>query len=173
MLTGTTPTAVSTTAGRFPGQLPAGPIVHSTHLRFADPGAPHVVLTFVNAVPAPTGFDYRLVLDGTRASLLAGLTHLDYLPHTPTPDATPVADPVSGDWVPDGFAGALRALVRHLRHGGPLPHHGADHLASLAVADAAARSARHHGAWIDVTVPEATGPSQEVDHAPDLRDYLL
>jgi len=186
VLTGQNPTAVSTTAATFPGQLPAGPIMHSTQLRFADPATPHVVLTFVNAVPVPDGFDYRLILDGTLASLRAGLTSIDYLPHPAAGPTRPAArdQPVPGDWVPDGFVGALNAVVAHLCHDGPLPHSAADHLASLAVATAAARSARHRGAWTTVDLPphlaDRPGHGEQAPEVNDgeataasLRDYLL
>ena len=163
VITGLTPVAVSAMAGRAPEHRPAGPVVYSVNLRFAEPDTAHVTLTFVNAVPAPAGFDYRLTVDGTRASALASLTTVDVLPHGAEPRR---GIQVDGEWVPDGFAGALTSLIRHLRTGSPLPHSGGDHLASLAVATAAAQSARNHGAWTDVA-------RSEVSHGPTLGDYLL
>lgn len=164
VLTGRTPVAVSAVTGIRPGQKPAGPVIYSVNLRYADTGAPHVVLTFVNTVPAPTGFDFRLIVDGTDATAQATLFAADLLPADGGP---PRSLDVHGDWTPDAFSGPLLSLTRHLTAGGPLPHSGRDHLASLAVATAAAKSARQAGAW---TAVHPT-PSEVADHA-GLAAYL-
>lgn len=165
VLTGRTPVAVSAVAGTRPGQKPAGPVIYSVNLRYADADAPHVVLTFVNAVPAPTGFDFRLIVDGTDATAQATLFAADLLPADGSP---PWTLDVCGNWTPDAFSGPLLSLTRHLTDGEPLPHSGRDHLSSLAVATAAAHSARQAGAWTAVD----SAPSEVADHA-SLAAYLL
>lgn len=164
VLTGRTPVAVAAVAGTRPGQRPAGPVIYSVNLRYADNDAPHVVLTFVNTAPAPTGFDFRLIVDGVDATAQATLFAADLLPADGSP---PQALDVSGEWTPDAFTGPLLSLTRHLTAGGPLPHSGRDHLASLAVAVAAAQSAKRAGAWTAVDHPPT-----EVMGSANLSAYL-
>lgn len=164
VLTGDTPVAVSAVAGRHHDHKPAGPVVYSINMRFADEATPHVALTFVNAVPEPAGFDYRLIVDGTRGSVIASLTTIDYLPHSGQPER---GVELPGGWVPDGFAGALRSLIRHVTDDTAIPHSARDHVASLALAVAAARSARADGEWTTVDL----APS-EVTNGTALAHYL-
>jgi predicted dehydrogenase len=84
-------------------------------------------------------------VDGTGGSVCASLTGVDFF----SKGSARRVD-VKGAWVPDGFLGALRSFLRHLDDGAPLPHSGADHLRSLAVATAAARSGALDGQWVDV-----------------------
>lgn len=157
LITGRTPTAVSAVAGRAPGQLPAGPTVYSVHCRFADEDAPHVVLTFQNTVPSPDGFEYRLIVDGTEASVVASLSEVRRIPQ-PAAAAPPetTVDEVRGEWMPDGFVGSLQAFLAHVTQGAPLLHSGTDHLASLAFAESAARSARAAGEWVSLPLDAQT-----------------
>lgn len=154
VLTGATPVAVSAVGGRHHDHKPAGPVVYSINMRFADPAAPHVALTFVNAVPKPTGFDYRLIVDGTRGSVIASLTTIDYLPQNGTPKR---GVKLPGEWVPDGFAGALTSFIRHVADGTAMPHAVRDHLASLALAVAVANSAQADGEWTTVDTAASKG----------------
>ncbi|WP_322760382.1 Gfo/Idh/MocA family oxidoreductase [Frankia sp. Cr2] len=158
-----TPSAVSAVSGRRPGQVAASPLLYSVNTRFSSGTAPHVAMTFVNSVPGPSAYDYRLVVDGTRQSAVASLSAVDVYSGEQEKRIVP-----KGEWVPDGFTGALVSFVRHLRGEGPLPHAGRDHLRSLAVAAAAAKSASLDGEWVDV-VQGSFGEARR----PALADYLF
>ncbi|MGH3898970.1 MAG: hypothetical protein ACRDTA_12125, partial [Pseudonocardiaceae bacterium] len=56
----------------------------------------------------------------------------------------------AGAWVPDGVLGAYRSLEHAVETGATPPHSLDDQLRSLAVATAAATSARTEGSWTPV-----------------------
>jgi predicted dehydrogenase len=147
-LTGRTPTAASAVTWRKPGQRANCPLLYAITLRF-DGDPPLVAsLSFNNAVPAPAGFHYRLDLDGTKASAGASLERAWLV----DADGTVQADGLcEGAWVPDGLIGAFRAFQDALASGTRPPHTLDDHLATLATAVAAVRSAHADGAWTEVT----------------------
>lgn len=146
-LTGRTPTAVSAVSWNKPGQHARCPLVYAITLRF-DEGAPLVAsLSFNNAVPAPGGFHYRLDIDGTRASAGAGLDRAWLV----SGEGDLLEDELcDGAWVPDGILGAFTTLQEALETGEEPPHSLEDHLRTLAVATAAAKSARADGEWTQV-----------------------
>ena len=146
-LTGRTPTAVSALSWRKPTQQARCALVYSVTLRFDGNPLLAANLSFNDAVPAPGGFHYRLDIDGTCASAGASLERAWLV----SANGELLEDQrCAGAWVPDGILGAFRALEEALEAGTAPPHSLDDHLRTLTVATAAARSARASGAWTRV-----------------------
>jgi len=138
---------VSAMRCRKPGQRARCPLVYVVTLRFDDTAALVASLSFNNAVPAPGGFHYRLDIDGSRASAGASLERAWLV----SSNGDVLEDKrCTGSWVPDGILGAFTALREALKTGTTPPHSLDDHLRTLAVATAAATSARADGAWVGV-----------------------
>ncbi|MEV4237136.1 Gfo/Idh/MocA family oxidoreductase [Nocardia sp. NPDC049737] len=149
-LTGRTPTTVSARAWAKPGQHASCPLAYAITLGFDDTAPLTASLSFNNAVPAPGGFHYRLDIDGVLGSAGADLEHAWLV----SSDGVPVEnEKCGGAWVPDGILGAYRAFEYAVETGAAPPHSLDDHLRSLAVATAAADSARADGAWTRVEQP--------------------
>lgn len=130
-------------AGRRPGQLAAGETRTMTTLLFADGRRAHVNVNHENI-----GGDYeaRFRVDGSAGSVRGTIGLLyDYPDGRPdtvevTSSVLPtdgwMAYPVTTRWIPDAFAGPMRALLTEIADGTPAPTTGADALQTLRVVEA-------------------------------------
>lgn len=143
-LTKRTPSAVSAVGWQKTGQRAGCNLLYAMTLAFE--GEPSLVSTmsFNNAAPAPGGFYYRIDVDGESASAGASLERAWLVS---AEGEVLVDEKVDGSWVPHGILGAFDALSDAVTAGTEPPHGIEDHLVSLALADAAARSASAAGAW--------------------------
>jgi predicted dehydrogenase len=146
--TGLEPTAISALSSRAPGQIARCPLLYAVQMRFDVPVAPLVSLVFNNAVPTPGGFSCDWYIDAIRCTV--HLT-LDSIQRVDASGTLGPAERLPGGWVPDGFHGAYSAFVDAVMARRAPPHSLADHVRSLRVAAAAARSAERRGDWVDVS----------------------
>lgn len=155
---GREPTAVAARAVKLPGQAALCPLAYTVMLRFG--GDPLVAaLTLYNATRSPAAWACHWSLNGTHGD--ASATYTSATLHTR--DGHTITHTPTGDWVPDGLLAAYREFVTALSTGTPSQLDPADHLKTLALATAAARSARADGQWTNV--PHDETPPEAVRHA--------
>lgn len=138
-----TPQRVFCAAGRRPGQLAAGETRTTTTLLYDDGRSALVNVNHENI----TGDHYaRLRVDGSQGSVRGTIGLLyDYPDGRPdTLEVNSIALPTDGwvpypvttRWIPDAFAGPMRALLAAIADGTPAPTTGADSLDTLRLVEA-------------------------------------
>lgn len=143
-----TPTTVFCATGRRPGQAATGETRSMTTMLFDSAARAQVNVNHENI----TG-DHRahFRIDGSEGSIRGTIGLLYDYPHgrpdtvevnsTRLPTDGWVAYPVTGRWIPDAFAGPMLALMRECSDGTVAPTTGSDAVLTLAVVEAAYRSA--------------------------------
>jgi predicted dehydrogenase len=137
------PERVFCAAGRRPGQLAAGESRTMTTMLFADGARAHVNVNHENI---SGDYEARFRIDGSQGSVRGTIGLLYDYPHG-RPDTVEVFSsvlptdgwmpyPVTTRWIPDAFAGPMRALLREISEGIPAPTTGADALQTLRVVEA-------------------------------------
>ncbi|WP_326641869.1 hypothetical protein OG884_03005 [Streptosporangium sp. NBC_01755] len=127
-------------------------------LRFDGP--PLVAsLALYDATRSAAAWASNWFVNGTRAD--AHLTYSTATLHTAS--GKTISRTPHGEWVPDGILTAYTAFADALATEQLPPHQAGDHLRTLAMAEAAAASARSDGMWVDV-------PTSDVPRHPD-RDH--
>ncbi|SFL20888.1 Predicted dehydrogenase [Streptosporangium canum] len=156
--TGRDPIAVAARAIHLPGQSALCPLTYTIMLRFGGP--PLVAsLTLYDAARSAAAWASNWFVNGTEAD--AHVTYTTATLHTAT--GKTISRTPHGEWVPDGILAAYTAFADALAADRLPPHHAGDHLRTLAMAEAAATSARSDGTWIDVPPPDVPQRS-EGDH---------
>ncbi len=140
-----TPIQVSAISRNVPGQLAKCELLYTVNFKFDNLLV--VSLYFNNLVPAPYAFDCQWFIDGTKASIKATLDSISIQRFSG--EDVPMTK-VEGDWVPEGFLGAYEALVHAIKTKKIPPHSPEDHLETLKMAIAAAKSASSGGKWVDI-----------------------
>jgi predicted dehydrogenase len=130
-------------AGRRPGQLAAGESRTMTTLLFPNGRRAHVNVNHENI----TGdYEARFRVDGSAGSVRGTIGLLYDYPHG-RPDTVEVSSavlptdgwlpyPVTSRWIPDAFAGPMRALLTEIADGTAAPTTAADALQTLRVVEA-------------------------------------
>ena len=142
------PTAVSALSSAHPLQKAVCPLLYSIHFQYSGKPSLLASLSFNNAVPAPHSFHCDWFIDGENGSIHATIDSVSKVNYSG--DIEP-RKKVNGDWVPDGFYGAYKALVSAIEQQTTPPHALADHILTLKMASAAAKSARLNGEWVQIT----------------------
>lgn len=130
-------------AGRRPGQLAAGETRTMTTLLFPHGRRAHVHVNHENITGDSQA---RFRLDGSGGSVRGTIGLLYDYPHG-RPDTVEVNStvlptdgwmpyPVTSRWIPDAFAGPMRALLTEIAEGIPAPTRAADALQTLRVVEA-------------------------------------
>lgn len=138
-----TPSRVFCAAGRRPGQIAAGETRTTTTLLYEDGRHALVNVNHENITGDPHAF---LRVDGSRGSVRGTIGLLYDYPHG-RPDTLEVNSialptdgwvpyPVTTRWIPDAFAGPMRALLAAIADGTPAPTSGADSLDTLRLVEA-------------------------------------
>lgn len=136
-------------AGRRPGQVPAGETRSMTTMTFPTGPRALVNVNHENVTGDPSA-TFRL--DGSQGSVRGSIGLLLDYPHG-RPDTVEVRSavlptdgwlpyPVTTRWIPDAFAGPMRALLRDIAGYGPSPTRGADAVRTLALVEAGYESIR-------------------------------
>jgi predicted dehydrogenase len=143
------PELVFCAAGRRPGQLAAGETRTMTTMLF--PGGARALVN-VNHENVAGDFTARFRIDGSAGSVRGTVGLLYDYPHgrpdtlevnstvLPTDGWTPY--PVTTRWIPDAFAGPMRALLAQISGGAAAPTSGADSLGTLRLVEACYASIR-------------------------------
>jgi predicted dehydrogenase len=130
-------------ASRRPGQLATGETRTMTTLLFTDGRRAHVNVNHENIAG---DYEARFRLDGSAGSVRGTIGLLYDYPHG-RPDTVEVNSavlptdgwlpyPVTTRWIPDAFAGPMRALLEEIADGTPAPTTAADALQTLRVVEA-------------------------------------
>jgi predicted dehydrogenase len=137
------PDRVFCAAGRRPGQLAAGETRTMTTMLYADGRR---ALVEVNHENITGDYEARFRLDGSAGSVRGTIGLLYDYPHG-RPDTVEVNSsvlptdgwlpyPVTTRWIPDAFAGPMRALLTEIADGTPAPTTAADALQTLRLVEA-------------------------------------
>ena len=137
------PERVFCAAGRRPGQLAAGETRTMTTMLYADGRR---ALVEVNHENITGDYEARFRLDGSAGSVRGTIGLLYDYPHG-RPDTVEVNSsvlptdgwlpyPVTTRWIPDAFAGPMRALLTEIADGTPAPTTAADALQTLRLVEA-------------------------------------
>jgi predicted dehydrogenase len=138
-----TPERVFCAAGRRPGQLASGETRTMTTMLYGDGRR---ALVNVNHENITGDYTARFRVDGAHGSMRGTVGLLYDYPHgradtvemnssvVPTDGWLPY--PVTTRWIPDAFAGPMRALLCSISDGTPAPTSGADNLETLALVEA-------------------------------------
>jgi predicted dehydrogenase len=137
------PELVFCAAGRRPGQLAAGETRTMTTMLF--PGGARALVN-VNHENIAGDYAARFRIDGSAGSVRGTVGLLYDYPHG-RPDTVEVNStvlptdgwlpyPVTTRWIPDAFAGPMRALLARIAEGTPAPTAGADSLGTLRLVEA-------------------------------------
>jgi predicted dehydrogenase len=137
------PESVFCAAGRRPGQLAAGESRTMTTMLFAGGARAHVNVNHENIAG---DYEARFRIDGSRGSVRGTIGLLYDYPHG-RPDTVEVFStvlptdgwmpyPVTSRWIPDAFAGPMRALLQEIGDGVPAPTTAADALQTLRLVEA-------------------------------------
>ena len=143
------PSTLYCVAGRRRGQAPAGETRTTTTMTFPSGVRALVNVNHENVTDDPSA-TFRL--DGTQGSVRGTIGLLLDYPHG-RPDTVEVRSavlptdgwlsyPVTTRWIPDAFAGPMRALLQQVAGGEPAPTSGADALRTLALVEAGYESIR-------------------------------
>jgi predicted dehydrogenase len=138
-----TPEKIFCAAGRRPGQAARGETRTLTTMLFPGGRRAHVNVNHENIAG---DLSARLRIDGSAGSIRATIGLLYDYPHG-RPDTVEVMSnivptdgwlsyPVTTRWIPDAFAGPMRALLAEIADGTPAPSSGADSLDTLRVVEA-------------------------------------
>jgi len=141
------PTTVSAISSTYPSQRTVCPLLYSLHFQYSDAPPLLVSLFFNNAVPAPHGFHCDWFIDGKKGGIRATI---DSLSKTHYSGRTEPMIRIEGDWVPEGFFGSYKEFVNAIEQQISAPHALDDHILTLKIASAAARSAREGGQWVQI-----------------------
>ena len=136
------PDRVFCAAARRPGQLAAGETRTMTTMLFADGRRAHVNVNHENLVG---DYEARFRIDGSAGTVRGTIGLLYDYPHG-RPDTLEVNStvlptdgwlpyPVTTRWIPDAFAGPMRALLKEIGDGIPAPTTAADALQTLLVVE--------------------------------------
>lgn len=143
-----TPERVFCATGRRPGQQVAGETMTMTTLVYANGQR---ALVNVNHENISGDYSARFRIDGSAGSVRGTIGLLYDYPHG-RPDSVEVSSavlptdgwlpyPVTSRWIPDAFAGPMRALLAAVADGTPAPTNGEDSLQTLRVVEACYASA--------------------------------
>jgi predicted dehydrogenase len=138
-----TPERVFCAAGRRPGQLAAGETRTMTTMLFADGARAHVNVNHENIAG---DYEARFRVDGSAGSVRGTIGLLYDYPHG-RPDTVEVNSsvlptdgwlpyPVTSRWIPDAFAGPMKALLTEITDGVAAPTTAADALQTLQLVEA-------------------------------------
>ena len=138
-----TPERVFCAAGRRPGQLASGETRTMTTFMYADGRRAHVNVNHENIVG---DYEARFRIEGSAGGVRGTVGLLYDYPHG-RPDTVEVNSsvlptdgwvpyPVTTRWIPDAFAGPMRALLAEVADGTSAPTTGLDALQTLRVVEA-------------------------------------
>jgi predicted dehydrogenase len=141
------PERVFCAAGRRPGQLARGESRTMTTMLFGSGARASVNVNHENL---SGDYEARFRIDGTAGSVRGTIGLLYDYPHG-RPDTVEVNStvlptdgwlpyPVTTRWIPDAFAGPMRALLAEVADGTPAPTTAADAIGTLALVEACYRS---------------------------------
>jgi predicted dehydrogenase len=141
------PSSVFCAGGRRPGQLAVGETRTMTTLLFDSGARAHVNVNHENL----TGdYEARFRIDGSAGSIRGTIGLLYDYPHG-RPDTVEINStviptdgwlpyPVTTRWIPDAFAGPMRALLMQIDDGTPAPTRADDAIQTLELVEACYRS---------------------------------
>lgn len=141
------PVAISATSSFGPAQKAKCPLLYNINILYDRNKPLAASLYFNNIVPAPHGFYCNWFIDGTKASVIMTIDSISRVANNGI--SLPLTR-IEGEWIPEGFIGTYKHFVDSIKSGVEPTHSAADHLISLKIATAAAKSARENGQWINI-----------------------
>lgn len=133
------PIRVKTAMTMMPGQSAVTPMVHTTLLDFPPERQVVGISHFNNIVQTPRLHRYSWYVDGTEGSIEA--SHGEVTLSTRADPLTRQVWTIEGSWFPEAFGGSMGELMSALSEGREPMTSGRDNLRSVAIVDAAVRSA--------------------------------